>query len=200
VTDYTWPSAVHPSRSSLTWEDNTVVFESPISNSIRTVERAGGRWVLSIVMIGLANRPQNKIQTIEAFAFKLNGRVNRAIVPDPGYVRTGPGGGTPVVSGAGQTGYSLVTSGWPNSTTVLYAGDRIGVSNQMIPIASNVTSNGSGVATITLCHPIRTAPTNGSAVEIDAPAARYFLSDFVNLEARPGLNKTIQMTFTEAIP
>lgn len=66
----------------------------------------------------------------------------------------GAGGGTPVVSGADQAGSSLVTSGWPADTEVLYPGDFIRPSSLRRAFevtnddGSPVVSDGAGNATI----------------------------------------------------
>jgi len=195
VTDYTWPASVKPSSSTLTWLDNTVIFKSPLSGTTRTLSRPGGRWRQTLTISNLKDQP-----TIEAFAFRLNGAEHRAIIPDFAYQRQGAGGGTPRVKGAAQVGLSLITDGWPNTTAVLNAGDRIGVANQMLVVADDVISDGSGNATIALTHPIRTAPADDALLEIDAPTARYILANDAGLSAVPGIFKTILLEFEEAIP
>ena len=140
------------------------------------------------------------LRLAEAFLFRLNGKEHRAVIKDFDYERSGPGGGDPRVDGSSQTGLTIDTFGWPYSTTVLYAGDRIGVSGQMIPVVEDVTSNASGLATLNLAHPIRTAPTNLSQIEIDNPTARYILTNQVSLAAQPGIFKTIMVEFEESIP
>jgi P22 coat protein - gene protein 5 len=77
-------------------------------------------------------------------------------------------GGTPVVNGAGQTGSSIITSGWPNTTAILNQGDIItfagcfGVNPQnrqaLLTLAqwvvtANVVSSGGGAATIPIAGP-----------------------------------------------
>lgn len=70
----------------------------------------------------------------------------------------GAGGGAPLVNGAGQTGSSIVTDGWPNNTVVLKAGDIVNFGAGPPPIhydvTSDVSSNGSGQATIPINPPI----------------------------------------------
>lgn len=69
----------------------------------------------------------------------------------------GAGGGTPLVQGGSQTGANLVSDGWPNSTMVLKVGDILyfGQPDLCIrDVTANVTSNGSGVATIPIDPPI----------------------------------------------
>lgn len=77
-------------------------------------------------------------------------------------------GGTPVVSGAGQNGSSINTSGWPNSTAILNQGDIIrfagvfGVNPQNRQaygaladwvVTQPVVSGGGGLATIPISGP-----------------------------------------------
>lgn len=85
---------------------------------------------------------------------------------------------TVLVQGAGQTGRSIVTDGWPNSTTVLSAGDYVTIGDQLLQLTANVTSNGSGVATLTFEPPIRTAPADNAPVEYKNPyALMYFVEE-----------------------
>jgi len=198
MSDYTWPASVIPSSANLTWLDNTVRFTSPLSGTLRTESRPGSRWQLSLTVQDL--KTSITLGLIEAFLFRLNGAEHRAVVPDFGYLRVGPGSGSPVVNGAGQTGLTLATSGWSNSTLVLYAGDRIGVSGQMIPLVANATSNGSGQVTLQLAHPIRTAPSSGASIETSAPTARYTLTNKASFSTRAGIFKTVLAEFEEAIP
>ena len=195
MTDFTWPPGLSPSAASCTWLDNTVVFQSPLSGTVRTLERPGGRWRLTLTF-----SRRDGLGALEAFVFRLNGAANRAVIPDFGYQRRGAGGGTPRVNGAGQAGLSLITSGWPANTVVLLAGDRIGVSGQMIPVAETAETNGSGNVTLTLAHPIRTAPADQALIEIDAPTARYILANQASFAADPGIFKATVLEFEEAIP
>ncbi len=197
MTDYSWPSSITPATDNLTWLDNTVVFRSKLGGTIRTESRPGGRWFLSLAM-----ELENSVDLglLEAFLFRLNGAENRAVIKDFSYARNGPGGGSPLVNGASQTGKSLITDGWTPSTKVLYAGDRIGISNQMIPLASDATSNASGQVTLSLTHSIRTAPANNAAIEISNPTARYILVNKASFAASPGVDKVVLAEFEEAIP
>lgn len=85
---------------------------------------------------------------------------------------------TVTVQGANQTGRSIITTGWPNSTTVLLAGDYITINDQLLQLTANVVSNASGVATVSFDPPIRAAPTNGSSVVYKRPTAlMYFVEE-----------------------
>lgn len=112
-----------------------------------------------------------------------NGEIGRALGfnwfmdQNVGVQTFGPGGGTPVVNGAGQTGYSLVTSGWTPSTQVLNASDvvylagvnavnTVGKQNlnylKAFCLAANVVSDSSGNATLTFTEPI--IPATGATI------------------------------------
>ena len=202
MSDFTWPTDVDPGTFALTWADNTIIFRSPLSGTIRTESRSGGGWFISLTVNALMNESviSNPLHELEAFLYRLDGAKNRAVIKDFSYSRSGPGGGTPLVKGASQTGLSLITDGWSASTTVLYAGDRIGISDQMIPVVSDVTSNGAGEATLTLAHPIRTAPSDNDALEISDPTARYVLTNKASFATRPSVVKSALIEFEEAIP
>lgn len=114
----------------------------------------------------------------------------------------GAQGGSPVVNGANQTGNSLITNGWSNSKTVLNAGDIItlgtltagsiavnpqnrqstGALRQFV-VTANVTSDGSGNATIPISGPggfgivtagpfqtVTASPATGAVVNVNGAA------------------------------
>lgn len=109
-------------------------------------------------------------------------------------------GSTPTVNGANQTGSSLVTAGWANSTQVLNAGDIISIAGvdsvnpisyrdtgslRTFVVTANVTSDGSGNATIPINPPISAdttsqfqtvtvLPANGAAIKVYNVAAANF--------------------------
>jgi len=101
-------------------------------------------------------------------------------------------GGTPVVSGAGQNGGSIATSGWPNTTAILNAGDIIqfassfavnpqnrqstGTLAQWV-VTQNVVSSGGGLATIPIAGP------SGNGLITAGP--------FQNVSASPANNAAI---------
>lgn len=87
-------------------------------------------------------------------------------------VLLGAGGGTPLVNGASQTGSSLVTDGWPNSTTVLRAGDiiRVGGLPFVVMVTADALTNGSGQVTLSIVPPIPagSSPANDAAIVVNA--------------------------------
>lgn len=88
----------------------------------------------------------------------------------------GAGGGTPLVNGASQTGTSIVTDGWPASTTVLKVGDLVQFADLKIvhDVTANVVSNGSGQAAVTINPPVfaGSSPADDAPLEIGAVSWR----------------------------
>jgi len=110
---------------------------------------------------------------VRDFVARLNNWRRNATVVDvahPGVTTLGAGGGTPLVNGASQTGSNLVTDGWPVSTAVLLAGDVIGVVglNHRLDVTADVTSSGTGTATIPINPPILAggSPANNASISI----------------------------------
>lgn len=64
----------------------------------------------------------------------------------------GPGGGTPLINGASQTGSSIAVDGCTASTLFLRAGDLVllGALTQVFELVADATANGSGQVNLTL--------------------------------------------------
>lgn len=92
---------------------------------------------------------------------------------------------TPLVNGANQTGSSLITNGWADSTQVLNLGDIIAVSGmdsvnpisyqdtgflRSFVVTANVTSDVSGNATIPISPDINADPASTTQTVVAAPA------------------------------
>jgi|DEB0MinimDraft_3_1074331.scaffolds.fasta_scaffold46513_2 hypothetical protein len=196
MTTYTWDTGIYPTATSLAWLDNSARFQSALSGATRTVNRPGGRWRMT--MSFQARKPV-EAQKIEAFLWRLDGATHRAQLIDFSYERQGTGSGTPLVKGASQTGYSLITDGWSNSQTVLKAGDRFTVNNQLLLVATDATSDGSGNCTITLAHPLRSAPADNAPLTVTNPYGIFYLVEQVETAAQPGVFKSIDAVFEEEV-
>lgn len=92
--------------------------------------------------------------------------VKHLMTPGSGIAPNGTGTGGVTVSGAGQTGSSIVTTGWPSSTSnVARAGDLISIAGLGYTLEVTDDANSSGVvATLKVNPPIWTAPANAAAV------------------------------------
>lgn len=141
------------------------------------------RWAFTLRYPALT---QDEFRPVSAFLQALRGPLTafEVLVPlesDPRGVATG----IPVVSGAGQSGLSLVTSGWtPSITGILRAGDPVVVAGhtRVLRLAADTNSSGTGTATLTFTTPLMHTPANAAAltvrsvpyrVRLAAPLQRY---------------------------
>jgi hypothetical protein len=85
---------------------------------------------------------------------------------------------TALVNGADQTGRTITADGFAASTTVLTAGQYVTIGNQLLQLTADITSDGSGNATLQFEPPIRTAPADNAAIEYKNPyALMYFVEE-----------------------
>lgn len=98
---------------------------------------------------------------------------NQFLVSPPDHVgpSTGYAGSNPLIDGAGQLGLSISVDGLPASTAILLEGDYLSVDNRLYECTSDVTSDGSGGAVISLNRPLRDAPQDNAVVELLAPVS-----------------------------
>ena len=159
-------------------QSNTVATRSPFNDYITTAQRIGSFWVGSYTLAPMkATNDDGKAW--QAFLMKLDGMSGRFYAFDPD--RRTPSGvatGTPVVSGAGQKGFQLQTSGWTVSqTNILKIGDYIEVNNELKMIVDNVNSDGSGNALITFAPELRSSPPDGESITVTSPKGIFMLTD-----------------------
>jgi len=88
------------------------------------------------------------------------------VIPPVVGVGLGSPAGTPLVNGADQTGRSVVTDGWSNSIVIFKAGDYLKFANhdKVYTVSADVSSNGSGAATIAIEPALITSPATDSAI------------------------------------
>ena len=115
--------------------------------------------------------------------------------------------GTPIVSGAGQTGEVLNVSGLPNNVTgYLLAGDYIqigtGVTARLKKVIDDVESNHNGFATMGLWPPMRVAPVNGSVITVSTPKGLFVEpSGISSWQVRPPkIHPGVVLNVAEVVP
>lgn len=114
----------------------------------------------------------------------LNGREGNFLV-GPDYANTSPRGvgtGTPLVNGASQTGYDLITDGWTVSQTgIMKAGDwfQLGATSaaRLYKVVADANSDISGNSTLTIWPKLRSSPANNDALTVTSPVGRFALAD-----------------------
>lgn len=182
------------------WNNQT--FTSQLNGYVQRALLPGAKWVATF-----STTPHTKaeIQTLLAFFDSLQGQYGTFDGYDLMGVRRGAGGGTPLVNGASQTGTSIITDGWPNSTAILKQGDYIKFNNELKRVAADVSSDGSGNATITFQPPIRTSPANNAPITVHNPPGTLatvpmmLTTSLQNLEWSLNLYQPIQFSAMEVL-
>ena len=178
MADITWTTALpRPASFEFGLRSPSLVYTSPLSGDAQTASLPGAdRWVVRMEWPALT---RDRSMALEAFLASLRGRVNRLVVWNLGRpALRGAGGGTPVVNGANQTGSTINISGLPNNLTGwARAGDMLGIGGQLVMVTASVNSNGSGQAAVSIVPPQRVAPSNGSAIVVAAPTARFVAAE-----------------------
>jgi len=157
----------------------TAMTMSPFTYKQQVVVHPGQRWEAEISL------PPMKRTDAEAWVgwlLALRGRSGTFLLGDP--LATSPignGGGTPVVTGASQTGASLNIDGCTaNQGTWLAAGDYIqlgsGSSSQLYKVTQTASSDNLGDATLEIWPELRSSPADGATVTVDAPKGLFRLA------------------------
>ena len=161
----------------------------------QTVASGRGWWECQLSLppiVGTTN-----INAWRSFIAKSRGSANDFQIPvDP--TAQSASTATPLVNGAAQTGRTLNTDGWPLSTTVLQAGQYVTINNQLLQLTENVTSNGSGVATLTFEPPVRTAPADNAAIEYKNPFCLMYLVEEPTLSVETGYVYSLSLNLRES--
>lgn len=102
------------------------------------------------------------------FILECRGGVNAFMLGDPKEaLPKGSPQGVPVVSGAGQTGYSLVTRGWRASQLrLLLYGDQLQIGYRLYRVLGQVNSDASGNATIPIFPNLRDQPADATSIVV----------------------------------
>lgn len=169
----------------------------------RSVASVGRSWVETWASINLGDPDVKKLLAFINQSWR-NGDSFDLYHPDY-RSPNGAGGGSPEIKGADQTGISLLTDGWPNSTLVLKAGDLFVVENfpYALDVMADVTSDGSGNATISISPPIFTgnSPDDNADITVDDPLMTCIIATVPNVpESNPGdVFNGLQIAFVEVL-
>ncbi len=150
---------------------STAVSASPFTGTEQVQDWGGEWWEYAIEMARSTGRDGRRLS---AFLAALGGMRGRFLFRDPTIRQQGSTLAS-YVAGGFQTGGMLVTAGWPPFSTPLLAGDFVslgsGAETRLHQITADVVTDEAGVATLTLVPRLRSAPADGTALEIAAPAA-----------------------------
>jgi len=161
----------------------------------QTIASGRGWWECQLSLppiVGTTN-----VNAWRSFIAKSRGRANDFQIPVDATAQSAASA-TPLVNGAGQTGRTLTTDGWPLSSTVLVAGQFVTINNQLLQLTENVTSSGSGVATLTFEPPIRTSPTDNAAIEYKNPYCLMYFVEEPTLSVENGYVYSLSLNLRES--
>ncbi len=164
---------VHPSSIEFDPTEKVETNESIYTAQTQTYDLMNSFWAGTI---SLPPMHRADADAWEAFILGCRGMSNYFLLGDPtAATPKGPATGTPVVSGAGQTGYSLVTRGWtPSISSILQAGDYIqigslstlsaGYAPRLYRLTANASTDATGDATLSIWPNLRDLPADGTAI------------------------------------
>lgn len=148
----------------------TAVAASPFTGTEEVQDWGGEWWDYGIEMARTTGRDGRRLS---AFLAALGGPRGRFLFRDPTIRQPGTTL-APQVAGGFQTGSQLVTAGWPPLSTPLRAGDFFslgtGAQTRLHQLTADVVADDAGLATLAFVPRLRSAPVDGTSLEIAAPA------------------------------
>jgi len=173
------PSSPNFESFSLTPEHLVAANINPMNMKGQFYQYNANRWRATVSYPPLS---ATQARAVIAFLCSLKGSEGTFYLNDPLMkTPTGTATGTPLVNGASQTGYSLVTDGWTNSVTnILKAGDYIQVGSYLYMNLTDVNSNGSGQATLDIWPSLRASPADNASIVVTNPKGIFRLDNDSN--------------------
>lgn len=154
-----------------------------------------GWWECSITLPPIIG--ESSVNIWRSFIAKARGSANDFQVPVNEIAQSSLTA-TPLINGANQSGRSLVTDGWPISTTVLYAGQFVTIGGQLLQLTDDIVSNSSGQATINFEPAIRVKPSDNDEIEFKAPYALMYFTEDPSYSVEPGLVYSLSFNLRES--
>lgn len=148
----------------------TAVSASPFTGTLEVQDWGGEWWEYTLEMARTTGRDGRRLS---AFLAALGGPRGRFLFRDPTIRQPGVTL-TPFVAGGFQTGGTLITAGWPPFATPLFAGDffsiETDVQTRLHQLTEDVAADEAGLATLSFVPRLRTAPVDGTPLEVASPA------------------------------
>lgn len=201
MTTYALPTVTGLATFNLTPQTRVATSQSPFSYKRQVLTYPGQRWAVS-ASIPKLNR--DSVDIWRAFFTRLNGGEHTFLLGDPlSSTPKGEGGGAPVrLNGAASVGDSLINvdnattsqSGW------LLAGDYIqigtGENARLYMVVSDVSTNGSGEATINIWPNLQQSASDNQSIAINGAQGCFFLEGAPTFETDD--NSFTRVSFTAA--
>jgi len=191
-----FPAGIAPKRVTFFGVNAVSISRSPFTFDTQTQSFSGQSWGAEVTLPAMIR------ETAEewiSFLMALQGPKGTFYLRDP--LAAEPRGvatGTPLVNGANQTGNSLVTDGWTNSTTgILKRGDKIQIGSRLYAVmgTSDVDSDGSGNATIDIWPRLRESPADNENIITVEAAGVFRLANNLNNFWSADETKTYDISF-----
>lgn len=141
-------------------------YESPLTSSSQTAALTGDQWR---AVVTYSNKTGTDARTLKAFVLGLKGQVGRFNFTPPDLDQQGIGTAAITVDGASQLGSSLNIQSTDLNTLLFGIGDYFTVNGELKSVLADVTSDGSGLATVTFAPPLRQSPSDLAVIEYEAP-------------------------------
>lgn len=156
------------------------VATSPFSGEQQVQAHPGQWWEAECVLPAMERADAEEWL---ALLLAMNGREGTLLMGDPkGATPRGTALGTPLVSGASQTGNELVTNGWTaDQAAAMRKGDYFslgsGTSTRLYKVVEDEPSDGSGNATLTFQPKLRSSPGDTDPLTVTSAKAVWRLAD-----------------------
>ena len=178
---------------------SVTVATSGFTGSQQVQDWGGEWWEFTFEMALTRGRDARRLS---AFFAALGGMRGRFLFRDPSAGRSDLLA-DPIVSGGGQTGNTLVTSGWAASSPTLETGDFIslgsGADTRLYQATADAVANGSGKASLQITPRLRSSPLSGAPLEIAAPMVLLRLTGPVPTRINRADNHRFSVTAREAL-
>ena len=167
---------IDPDAAAEFWlRSNNTVFESSLSGTQQHRGLPGDRWEATLPF---SNRQGQEARQLKSFIMSLGGARGRINITPPDNEQIGTQAGTGIVDGASQTGTTLDTSGWNASQPLLFDyGDYFSVNGELKMITAQISSDGSGNATLEFTPALRESPASGQSIVVSDPTCVMFLQN-----------------------
>lgn len=183
--------------SSLVWslQSNTLVHQSPLSGSTRTISTPGTRWKVTATWNSLRPRwhiydgdmpPEFNndgtpdVRRVESFLAALNGRAGRFYMQPPlandrRFLWPNSEVQNATVNGAGQTGTNLNIVAIANR--LFSPGQFFEVNGELKQLTQWAATDNNGYGQFVFGPPLRSSPPNGANINLTTPKATFMLMD-----------------------
>lgn len=191
-----WPGHLRPSSMSWTLLSSGSMFESVFNKATQTVTFPGSKWKVSMNFQDLDDFDS---RLLESIIVDLDGMGGRIRMGDFGRYGVPPQG-TPIISGANQTGKSINTAGWLPDRMILARGQYLTIGDEMKMVLNDAWSDEQGFATIRIGPMLRVSPAAGAPIEVQSPRGIFMLTENENgVDRKPAFSNDFNLSFMEYI-